>query len=572
LIIGYLIHFIRSFLIILANLIKRRIKAPDYVQFTLHGSYPDLKEPPKGFLQSKIQPREKSLQELEKEFQLIAKSQQVKGIILHLGNLNLPFSRIQSLTRMIENLQDSGKEVITWAKNYDTRSYFLATAADRIMLQEGGVVYTLGFANRQLYMKNALDWCGIEFDVVKVSPYKSALEMFTRSNMSEEVREMINWLMDSIYEQFVGAVGRGRNLKEEEVKALMDKTPLYGEKAVQEKAIDKVINAEDLPGFLGSQEKAARVATWDECGKIFPRPLPPFPGRYIAVLRVQGNIVDGKSQRPPAPPPFPIPFLFNEQTGDLSFVQQARQALRDKRIKGVLLYIDSGGGSAAASEAITSALQKIAAKKPVVAMLGSIAGSGGYYVATPASHVVAQPATITGSIGVITARLVNSRLLEKLLLNRESIERGQKDLFESTDAPFTEEEREKVWEFVNQIYELFLKRVAESRNKNAQEVDEVGRGKVWTGEQALSHGLVDELGGLQAALSKLRSLADLPPNTGLVEIPLPKQDSSPVPVAGGMVKYALDNLSHLQKEQAMMAGPLYFHNPLEPGSTNGNSS
>ena len=564
--ISYLLYFLQAALIIVGNLFKKGFRPPDYVTFTLHGTYPDLRQPPVGFLQKKIRGRVKSLQELEEEFHLIAKSRRVKGVILHLGHLELALSQVQALAQMIRDLQAGGKEVLTWATTYDEHSYHLAAAADRILLQEGGVIYPLGFALRQLYMKNALDWCGLEFDVVRVSPYKSVLDQLTRSEMSEEVREMLDWLMDSRYRHLARAIAGGRNLEEEQVRNLIEQTPLYGEKALDAAAVDGIINAEDLPRFLGKKDKPARLASWEECGRIFPRSLPPAPGKYIALLRVQGNIVDGKSRRPPGRPPLPLPFLFNEQTGDLTFVQQARQVLRDKKAGAVLLYIESGGGSAASAEAMTSILQKVAAQKPLVAMMGSIAGSGGYYVATPAAHIVAQPSTITGSIGVIAAKIVNSRLLERLLLNRETIKRGQDALFNSPEAPFTAEEREKARGFISQIYDLFVKRVAEGRKLEPETVKQVGGGKVWTGEQALEHGLVDELGGLETALERLRSLANLPRNTPLIEIPYPKRETAPLPpksAATDWVDYALDNLAQIQKGQALLAGPLYFQRPWD---------
>jgi len=558
LIIAQLIYLLRIITVAIANGLKKPMRHPDYVTITLHGSYPDLRQPPEGFLQRRFKGLRKSIQELEEDFRTVAKSPHSKGIVLHLGKPALSLSQIQSLSQVISEVQAKGKEVITWSTNYDIQTYSLAASANRILLQEGGMVYTLGLASRQLYMKNALDWCGIEFDVVQISPYKSAADRFIRSNMSDEVREMYNWLLESFYMQFVKTVAGGRKMEESKVLETIDNTPLFGESAIKAGLVDALVSAEDLPGYLGNPEKPARLASWDECKKSYPRPLPSAPGKYIAILRVQGNIIDGKSQRPPARPPLPVPFLFNEQTGDLTFVQQARQVLKDKRAKAVLLYIDSGGGSAASSEAMSAALDKIAAKKPLVAMMGSMAGSGGYYVATPANYIVAQPATLTGSIGVITAKIVNSKMLEKLLLNRETIEKGQKDLFGSPEKPFTEKEREKAWTFINHIYDQFVNRVAGSREMEKETVKEVGGGKVWTGEQALEHGLVDELGGLETALTKLRSLADLPENTPLVDTPYPRRETAPLPDAAAWADYALGNLNQIGEGRALYAGPLYF--------------
>ncbi len=559
--IAYPLYILRLLFTIAANILRKGLHPPEYVTFTLHGSYTDLRRPPEGFLQSRLSPREKNLQDLTRDLKTAAINSQVKGIILFLNKPGLTLSQVQSLIRVIEKIRAGDKEVITWSTNYDTLSYCLAAAGSRVLLQEGGVVYTLGFASRQLYMKEALAWCGVEFDVIRVSPFKSALDRLIRSDMSDEVREMTEWLISSYYRQFIEAIARGRNLDEIEAGKLVEKTPLFGDKAVEAGAIDKVVNAEDLPVYLGSRDNPARLASWNECNKCFTRPLPPPPGKYIAILRVQGNIVDGKSSRPPGRPPLPAPFIFNEQTGDLSFVRQARAALRNRRVRAVLLYIDSGGGSAASSESITSILGKLAAKKPLVALMGSVAASGGYYVATAASHIVAEQATITGSIGVIAAKVVNTRLLEKLLLNRETIERGKKDLFASQDEPFTEEERSKALGFINHIYELFLKRVADSRSMEHKVVEEVGGGKVWTGQQALEHGLVDELGGLETALARLRREAGLPENTPLIDIPYPRRDTAPLPVSSGWIEFALNNLNQFQDGKALLVGAPYFQRP-----------
>lgn len=560
--IAYPVYILRLLFTVAANIIRKGLRPPEYVTFTLHGSYSDLRRPPEGFLQSRLSPREKSLQELTRELKTVAKNNQVKGIILFLNKPGLTLSQVQSLTRVIEEIRAGGKKVIAWSTIYDTLSYCLAAAGSRVLLQEGGVVYTLGFASRQLYMKESLAWCGVELDVVRVSPFKSALDRLIRSDMSDEVREMTEWLLDSYYRQLIEAIARGRNLDEKEADKMVKKTPLFGDKAVEAGAVDGVVNAENLPVYLGSRDKPARLASWDECKKCFTRPLPPPPGRYIAVLRVQGNIVDGESSRPPGRSPLPAPFIFNEQTGDLTFVRQARLALKDRRVRAVLLYIDSGGGSAASSEAITSTLGKLAAKKPLVALMGSVAASGGYYVATAASHIVAEQATITGSIGVIAAKVVNARLLEKLLLNRETVERGKRDLFASQDEPFTEEERIKALGFINHIYELFLKRVADSRTMKHETVEEVGGGKVWTGHQALEHGLIDELGGLETALARLRREAGLPENTPLIDIPYPKRETAPLPAASVWIEFALSNLDQLQDGKALLAGPLYFQRPI----------
>ena len=557
---SWLVYLVRLCFISAGNLLKKGMPSPDYVFYTLQGHPADLKAAPQSFLEKRMRPRDRSLQEIETDFRRIAAAPGVKGIILHPVNFTLSFSQAQSLMDMIKKLREAGKEVFTWAAAYDTAAFCLAAAGEKILLQEGGAVYSLGFASRQLFMKNALQWCGIELDAVRVGPYKTALDRYTHARMSEEARRMTEWLLDSHYKQLVEAIARGRKMTTEEVGALIEKTPLCGEKAVNAGAVDKIINAEDLPGYLGGS-KPVRLVAWEECSRTFSRPLPLKPGKFIALLRVEGSIVEGYSSRPPSRPPLPLPFLFNERTGHLTFVRQARQIRKNRRIKAVLLYINSGGGSAAASEAIWAALDKVAAQKPVVALMGSVAGSGGYYVATPALYIVARPSTITGSIGVIMAKVVDSRLLNRLLLKRETVFRGEKDLFASTDEPFTDEERKKARALIDDIYTLFIRRVSDSRSLTAEEVENIGGGRVWTGEQALGHGLVDKLGGLETALSHLRDLAKLPAGTPLVEMPLPGRETAPPPVASSWLNYALEGLSLPGNGRALLVDPLFFFRP-----------
>jgi protease-4 len=253
-------------------------------------------------------------------------------------------------------------------------------------------------------------------------------------------------------------------------------------------------------------------------------------------------IVDGYSQRPPYTPPFPLPFVVSERAGDMSVVQVARQVLADRRAAAVVLHVNSGGGSATASEAMRAALEKIAAKKPLVVAMGPVAASGGYWVSTPGRIVMAQPNTLTGSIGVLNGKLFNAGLLEKLFVSRETISRGRSALLFDFERPFSDEERALVWEGLQRIYDMFLDRVAASREMPRQAVDAIGGGRVWSGRQALEKGLVDELGGLGRALEKARQLAGLDERAP-VRLFNPSQKSiPPLPEPASALTYALDGV------------------------------
>jgi protease-4 len=227
------------------------------------------------------------------------------------------------------------------------------------------------------------------------------------------------------------------------------------------------------------------------------------------MMGIEGLIIDGSSQQPPLEPPIPIPFGFEKRAGDMSVTQVARRVLADRRAAALVVYVDSRGGSATASESMSASLRKVAEKKPVVIVMGPVAASGGYYVATPGKWIMAQPNTITGSIGVLYGKLAIGEMLKKIFINRDLISRGEAALFLDPEQTWSEAQYGKIWNSVNRIYSLFVERVADSRNMSTEAVDTVGGGRVWTGRQALQHKLIDELGGLDNAIEKARELAGL---------------------------------------------------------------
>jgi protease-4 len=438
---AYLFYGIRNLFRILGNLFRRLGKAPDYVMFRLEGEYSEVWDPPGNFIQRRIRPPRLSLQDLAEQFRTIAEDPRVSGVILHLRQLEMDQARLESLRDLILELRQAGKRVITWSTRYFPATYFVACAADEILLQSGGSVAPIGLHRTYPYLAESLNRIGINGDFIQISPYKSAADMFTRKDMSDEVREMSNWLMDSAFEQIIAAIASGRGISEQKAKELVDSTPCTDLKAVEMGVVDKTISEEDLPEHLQRDDNPARMATWDEAkSRLFRRSLP-RPGRYVALLTIEGSIIDGESSRPPIKPPIPIPVLMDKRAGDLSVVQAARKALKDKRAAAVVLYVDSGGGSATSSEAMRAALEKINNEKPLIVSMGPVAGSGGYWVSTPGRHIMAQPSTITGSIGVLMGKIVLGDMLDKLLFGRETISRGKNILIDDSEDPFSQEER-----------------------------------------------------------------------------------------------------------------------------------
>ncbi len=554
----YPLYAIRYIFWLLTNLRRRIGKAPDYVVFTLEGEYSELPQPAGNLIMRQLRPPKISLQELAEQFRIVAGDPRVRGVLLHLRPLAMPLAQLDALRDVIAELRAAGKRVVAWSYTYDTATYYLACAADEILLLPSGTIAPLGLHRQYTFIAEALERVGVKADIVQITPYKTAADMFTRSQMSDEARAMANWLADAAYDEIAKAIADGRKIDTETAKVMIDKTPCTDLKAKEMGVVDGLLSEDDLPTHLQDGDQPARLVPWDAArGRLFRRPLA-HPGKYVALMSIEGMIVDGHSQRPPIEPPIPIPLVFDDRAGDMSVVQAARQIISDKRAAAVVVYVDSGGGSSTASESMRLALEKIAAQKPLVVVMGPMAASGGYWVATPGKVILAQPNTITGSIGVISGKFADAGLIEKLLVKQESISRGKNARLYAPEEPFSDEERALVWENIQRIYDLFLERVAASRGMEREAVEAISGGRVWTGRQALENGLVDELGGLEQAFAKARKLAGLHERAPVHIFVPDKQYLPPVPEPAAALKYALDGLSVFNRGVPFCVCPLIW--------------
>ena len=522
------------------NLFRRLRKPPDYVTFTLSGAYSDYTQPRGNLLMRRIRPSKISLLELGEQFRLLAVDPRVKGVVLHLRPLQMAPAAIESLRDVVKELRDSGKRVVAWATFYAPSSYLVACAADEVLMQPSGEVNALGMGRTYPYLAKALKKVGMEGDFLPITPYKSAGDIFSRKDMSKEVRKMANWLMDSAYAERLQAIAAGRRINVDAARELVDQTPMPDNKALELGVVDGLLGEEDLPNHLGTDDKPARLSTWEAAQNALLLPRPERASKYVAVIPIEGTIIDGNSGRPPVKPPIDIPILTDPRAGDLTVVQAARRALRDKRAAGVVLYVNSGGGSATSSEAMRAALEKIDETKPLVVSMGPVAASGGYWVSTPGRHIFAQPSTVTGSIGVILGKIVTHNLLDRLFIGRETVQRGEHTDIYDAESRFSKAERVLLWDTITRVYDLFLDRVAESRSMTREQVDELGGGRVWTGRQALENGLIDEIGGLEAAIAKVRQLAGLSATAPARLVTVNKRQLVPSAQPAAMLEYALE--------------------------------
>lgn len=494
----------------------------DYITFTLPGQMPALTES-RSWLQQRILGKPPmSLTDLERIFRRVGSDPRPKGVILHLRGFQMSLADLQTLRGTILRLRQKGKRVICFAQNYDNATYYIASACDEIILQPTGEIAALGLRSEATFLKDALDTIGVQLESVAISPYKGAFDSLTRTTISPEGEAQLNWLLDSQYDILVSGIAEGRKTTPEAVHAMIDTGPHLDDDALKLGYVDAVLTEEDLHRRLASEH----ILPWSQADKKVLKLWQPSSDKYVALLRVAGMVMPGESLEPPVD--IPVPFIGGERVGDLTVVQQVRALMKDKSAAAVILFIDSGGGAVIAAEAMTAALRELAKDRPLVVYMNSVAASGGYYIATPARWIVAQPGTITGSIGVIGAKAVTSGLFSMLKVNRLEFKRGANADFYSDIAPYTDQQRIRAFATVQHIYQQFIQHVAQGRNLSLEAVDAVGGGRVWTGAQAKEHGLVDELGDLQTALQKARELANLPETAPLMLMhgkrkPLPAQ-------------------------------------------------
>jgi protease-4 len=495
------------------------------------------------------------MKELGERFDAITHDPRVKGVILHLRPVATPMATLQDLRELVGKLRKSGRRVVAWAPFYTTGTYYLACACDEILLMPAGTVQPLGFASAGMFLRDGLARFGIEADFVQISPYKSAADVLTKSKMSDELREQVTWLLESQQKALLSAIAEGRLRDENGARDLVDNSPYADDTALGQHVVDAVIPEEKLPERLGpGGGNSITIGTWERARRKLPSPAPtPPPRKYVAVLRIEGTIVDGRSGGLPVRPPIEVPLVGDDRAGDLTVVQAARQVASDKRAAAVVLYVNSRGGSATASEAMRQALNVIAERKPLVVAMGPVAGSGGYWVSTPARWIVARPSALTGSIGVLTGKIVTGGLWPKLMFNRETIGFGEHATMDSDQRPYTDEERQIVRGQIERIYRLFLEVVGNARNMTPEEVHPIAAGRVWTGRQALERKLVDELGGLDAAVRKARSLAGLDETAPVRETRPSKRVLPPLEAASaaGFIGYLLDGVTLLSRAPAL---------------------
>ncbi|MEU4195677.1 signal peptide peptidase SppA [Kribbella sp. NPDC026611] len=446
-----------------------------------------------------------TLRELVAALRKGARDDTVVGVVAHLGGQQLSLAQVQELREAVADFRTSGKPAVAWSESFGesgqgTVPYYLATAFDEIWLQPSGDLSITGVTVRAVFVRGALDKAGVIPQFGKRREYKTAADTFTEREMTGPAREMASRLAESAYEQIVEGIAVRRRLDTARVRELVDSAPLHAQAGLDAGLVDRLGYRSDVYDELEKQlqyddrllaERYVRRGprTLDELRRQLPWPHKPL----VAVVRVSGGITVGRNSNSPMGGP---------GSGSDTVGAALRAVADNEDVKAVVLRVDSPGGSYVASDAIRNEVLRLRSTgRPVIASMGSVAASGGYFVAMPADVIVAEPGTITGSIGVLTGKGVVRDALGRIGISLQAVSEGANARMYSAQEEFSDEQWARLEETLDRIYQDFVAKAAQDRGLPEARLEELARGRVWTGADAHGHKLVDELGGFQHALT-----------------------------------------------------------------------
>jgi protease-4 len=470
-----------------------------------------------------------------------AKDPTVKALYLELGEFEAGFGKLNELKKAIGEVKAAGKKTYTFAEELKAKGYLLGLACDKVILPESGELMLTGLRAEVTFYKGLLDKIMLKADVLKVGDYKSAVEPFLSDKMSAANREQIESMLDDNFDhELVGWIVKARPSRHwtaDQVKGIIDQGPFTAKKAAKLGLVDTTAYPDELETLFAKDLGTESATIVKDYGKAkadeldFSNPLamlsalggPKKPKESknpkIAVVYAVGAISSGKSGKSP---------LQGETVGSDTLVAAIKEADKNPTVKAIVLRVDSPGGSALASDLIWRALKQC--KKPVVASMGDVAASGGYYISMPAKKIFAEPGTITGSIGVFGLKLVTGDLEAWAGLKTEVLSRGKNTGVNSTTFPWTDSERAAMTEYIQETYAQFIDKALAGRQAAGQtltreQLVKLAGGRVWTGRQAKANGLVDELGTLDDAIAAAKKFAGVDPKEEMELLLLPKPQS-----------------------------------------------
>ena len=502
-----------------------------YVEFTLSGTFTDTKDV--NFLGTASS---KTLRSLFRKLDTLKNDDDIAGIIFKIGGIGIGWGNLQEIRTELIDLGKSGKEMIGYLQGGGNAEYLLATTMDRIVLMPTGSLNLTGLRAEILFFKGLLEKLDIEADMLSMGEFKSGVEPYIRDSMSDSFRKSMTGLLDDLYTQMLKKIADGRHeITFEKAAELIDNGPFIAQEAHDFHLVDDLLYYDQLLENIknqGNEDEIVKVVKPDENKRKIPN-MNSFTGlmQFFSMLNPPRRARHRPAENQlaliyasgPILPDLGSTFSTLSVITPKSLTAAFQKARSDDSVKVVVLRVDSPGGSAVASDLIWREVMLTQRVKPVIVSMANVAASGGYYISMAAGTIVAHPGTLTGSIGVYGGKLNMKGLYNKLGLKKEIITHGKNATIYSDYGNFTPTERERIQKMMHTIYHEFVDKAAAGRNMSFEEIEEIAQGRVWTGKQAIELGLVDELGGLDTAISIAKKKAGFTDEDKLGLMILPEQ-------------------------------------------------
>jgi protease-4 len=447
------------------------------------------------------------------------RDRRITSVILQPSTLELPYwAKVQEMRDAVLDFKESGKPIVAFLEYGGDREYYLASAADKVFLVPTSPLDLTGVASYEIFLGGMFDNIGASPDYQKIGPYKTAVNQLEERGFTPAHREMAESLNRDMYAQLVRGIAESRKKSEADVRALFDRGPFIGREALEAGLVDDLVYEDQLDDrlpVLKDDGRTVRKIEGSTYRGVSERAVGFRPRSRIAIIYAVGTIVSGRSQYDP---------LNGALAGSDTLVRQIRRVRDDRSIDAIILRVDSPGGSSVASDVIWRELmitRDARPERPLITSMSDLAASGGYYISMPGQVIVAQPGTLTGSIGIYTGKVALGGTLEKLGVNHDKVVSGANADIYSPFERFTEPQRARIDAVIGDFYKDFVAKAAASRRRTPEQIDAVAQGRVWTGQQAKEVGLVDELGGLDVAIriAKERAKIDADEDVELVVYP-----------------------------------------------------
>jgi protease-4 len=473
--------------------------APDPLQEYFRGSAIDLKK-------------------IRQILKMAAVDDRIKGVILDISYLQTGFAKLHEMHQTIEEFRKSGKKILAFLELGLTRDYYLATACDSIYLQPDGMLLLTGLAAGITFYKGLFEKIGIEADFEHIGKYKNAPDVYTRQTMTDTQREVIDEILDDRFEDLLSTISNKRGIPKDEIHHLIDNISGFTtQQALNYKLIDDSRYLDEINFlFVNGEEKLSKIYGLDY-SRISPTSLGLEYGPRIAVIYCSGSITGGEDTSNP---------YFGTMLGASRVIRDIKRAADNNSIKAIVLRIDSPGGVNFAGVNIWHAALEAKKKKPLIASISDLGASAAYHIAIAADSIVAQKPSLIGSIGVYAGKFSINNLYDKLGLNSVSLQRGKNARLFSLNSTFSDSERKIIRRMIDDTYKNFVTAVAESRKKSFEEINNIAQGRVWSGERGLQNGLIDNIGGLDKAISIAKEMANIDEKVDVRLIYYPRRKSA----------------------------------------------